>query len=126
MNCIWREDPDSPVGNRVLWITPNVVLPGVAVKPGFPKLAWLKISKTSHRNCARRFSRIVVFFRTEKSTSLKPGPVSEFLPMLPKCTTRLPLTKLTGTAKVDPAGQLFGSVGSQIELLNHWVGFLII
>lgn len=41
--------------------------------------------------------------------------------------TRLPLlAKLTGTAKLEPAGQLLGSVGSHTVLLNHWVGFRII
>lgn len=34
--------------------------------------------------------------------------------------TRDPLTRLTGMANVDPEGQLAGSVGSQIPLLNHW------
>ena len=41
--------------------------------------------------------------------------------------TRLPLpAKLTGTAKLEPAGQLLGSVGSHTVLLNHWVGLRII
>jgi hypothetical protein len=33
-NCICLDDPESPVGNRVLVITPNVVLPTCAVRPG--------------------------------------------------------------------------------------------
>ena len=33
-NCICRADPESPVGKRVLLITPNDVLPTVATRPG--------------------------------------------------------------------------------------------
>jgi hypothetical protein len=33
-NCICLDEPESPVGNRVLVITPNVVLPTCAVRPG--------------------------------------------------------------------------------------------
>src|SRR5262252_4400069 len=33
-NCICLAEPESPVGNRVLLITPNDVLPMVAVRPG--------------------------------------------------------------------------------------------
>src|SRR6266487_39139 len=33
-NCTCRADPESPVGKRVLLITPNDVLPTVAVRPG--------------------------------------------------------------------------------------------
>src|SRR5262245_41194945 len=101
-------------------MTPNVVLPGVAVKPGFPKFAWLKRSNISARNCVRIVSRIFVFLSTEKSTLLKPGPVIEFRPRLPKWRTRVPWTRLTGIAKVESAGQFAGSVGSHTELLNHW------
>src|SRR5262245_30449068 len=129
VNCTWRDEPDSPVGNRVCRITPNVVLPGVATRPGFPKFAWLKISKISARNCVRIASRILVFLRTEKSTLWNAGPVMEFRPRLPKCKTRAPLRKLTGIANVEPVGQFAGSVGSHTELLNHcltsriiWIG----
>ncbi len=36
-NWTCRELPKSPVGNRVLVITPNDVLPGWAILPGWPK-----------------------------------------------------------------------------------------
>ena len=33
-NCICLDDPESPVGKRVLEITPNVELPTCATRPG--------------------------------------------------------------------------------------------
>ena len=54
-NCICRDDPDSPVGNRVLVIRPKPGLP--TTFPGWPKFGWLKRSKNSARNCTRRLSR---------------------------------------------------------------------
>ena len=38
-NCICRDEPESPVGKRVLVITPKDVLPTWAVRPGWPKFA---------------------------------------------------------------------------------------
>ena len=52
-NCTWRDEPESPVGNRVLLITPKEVLRGAAVRPGRPRFDWLNRLKTSIRNCAR-------------------------------------------------------------------------
>src|SRR4029077_1285173 len=80
-NWIWRAEPKSPVGNRVLPITPKDLL--VAVRTGLPKLGWLKISNISVRNC--RLSRSVIFVSlvTEKSVLINPGPVMVSRPRLP-------------------------------------------
>ena len=48
-NWIWREEPASPVGRRVLEILPNVGVP--TMFPGGPKFGWLNRSKMSARNC---------------------------------------------------------------------------
>ena len=53
-NWICRAEPESPVGKRVFVITPNVVLPTVAMRPGSPRLAWLKMLNASTRNCSAR------------------------------------------------------------------------
>src|SRR5436190_18844629 len=47
-NCIWRDEPDSPVGKRVEVTRLKFGLP--TRLPGWPKLVWLNRSKTSVRN----------------------------------------------------------------------------
>jgi hypothetical protein len=47
-NCTCRDDPDSPVGKRVLVILPNPGLP--MTFPGWPRFAWFNRSKISARN----------------------------------------------------------------------------
>ena len=54
---IWREDPASPVANRVLVILPNEGLP--TMFPGGPKFGWLNRSKTSMRNCRSTLPAVV-------------------------------------------------------------------
>src|SRR4029077_7379404 len=80
-NWIWRAEPKSPVGNRVLPITPKDLL--VAVRTVLPKLGGVKISKFSVRNW--RLSRSVIFVSlvTEKSVLINPGPVMVSRPRLP-------------------------------------------
>src|SRR5262249_59788088 len=73
-NCTWRAEPESPVGNRVFEITPNDVLPKVAVRPGCPRFAWLNRLNTSRRNCARAVPLNFRFLMIEKSVLPKPGP----------------------------------------------------
>src|SRR5690242_18669148 len=84
-NCTCRDDPDSPVANRVLVMRPKAGLP--TTFPGCPKLAWLKRSKISARNWIRILSPICVFFTSEKSVLRKPGPITTFRPKLPKRST---------------------------------------
>src|SRR5262245_18637318 len=118
-NCTCRDDPESPVAKRVFVITPKDVLPTCATRPGWPKFAWLKISKNSARNCTRRLSEIRVFFRTEKSVLLKPGPVIVFRPKLPRWKTDTLLISATGRANTESAGQPPGARGSHTVLVNH-------
>ena len=84
-SCTCRDDPDSPVGNRVFVIRPKPGLP--TTFPGWPKFAWLKRSKNSARNCTRILSPNAVFFIMERSVLLNPGPTITLRPKLPKRET---------------------------------------
>src|SRR5215510_6278746 len=86
-NCACRDEPDSPVGKRVLVIRPKDGVP--TTFPGWPKFAWLKRSKNSARNCTRILSPSAVFLITEKSVFLKPGPMITLRPRLPNRATAL-------------------------------------
>src|SRR6266404_938005 len=85
-NWICREEPESPVWQRGLVVTPKLFAApgtnGCATRPGCPKLAWLKTSKNSARNCTRVVSDSFVFLMTEKSVLLKPGPIITLRPRL--------------------------------------------
>src|ERR1700682_2409470 len=73
---IWRDDPESPAGNRVGPISPKVAVdarlgavaePGAVrlagtVATGCPKLAWFSRSNASTRICQLTRSVILVFF----------------------------------------------------------------
>lgn len=72
------------MANRVLLMTPNVVLPICATRPGWPKFAWLKTSKNSARNSISLFSPILVRLMIEKSVLLNLGPIRTLRPRLPK------------------------------------------
>src|SRR5215831_5971729 len=129
-NCNCRDEPESLVGKRVPLVgvmSPKVVLPTVATRPGCPRFAWLKRSKTSVRNCMRKLSVILVFLRTEKSTFLNSGPMITLRPRLPKWKT--PLLD-TGSAKTElevqkPAAVETVTRGSQTVLLNHGAGLAL-
>src|SRR5207249_732835 len=71
-NWICRADPESPVGNRVSEMTPNDVLPTVAIRPGWPRFAWLNRLNTSSRSCARADPTSTMFLMIEKSVLPKP------------------------------------------------------
>src|SRR5215471_7323094 len=73
-NWICRADPESPVGKRVLAITPNEVLPTVAIRPGCPKFDWLNRLNTSTRNCARERPARSRFLMNDRSVLPNPGP----------------------------------------------------
>ena len=51
---------------------------------GEPKFERLNMLKNSARNCKLVRSVKLVFLKTDKSTSARPGPVSVFLPKLPQ------------------------------------------
>src|SRR4029077_18382634 len=104
---ICRDDPESPVGNRVLLITPNDVLPTVAVLPGWPRFAWLNRLKISTRNCARELPASFRFLIIEKSVLPNPGPYITLRPRFPKCAT--------------PAA-LYGSANTELELQEPAAG----
>ena len=55
-------------------IRPNDVLPTLAVRPGWPKFAWLNRLKISIRNCARALPASFTFLMIEKSVLPNPGP----------------------------------------------------
>lgn len=50
---------------------------------GVAKFERFKMLKNSARNCRLIFSAMLVFLKTEKSTSANPGPVSVPLPTFP-------------------------------------------
>src|SRR3954454_300024 len=80
-SCNWRDDPESPVGKRVLLINPKVEVP--SVEKGCPKFVWFNKSKASARNCQLRRSESFVFLIREKSKFEKPGPITTFRPKFP-------------------------------------------
>src|SRR5262245_6103947 len=84
-NWICRDEPASPVGNRVRVILPNVGLP--TMLPGGPKFAWLKRLKMSTRNCTRAREPVVTFLMTERSVLWKPGPATALRARFPKRLT---------------------------------------
>lgn len=80
-------EPKSPVGKRVLVISPKVALP--KFKFGSPKFGWLKISNASARNSEPMRSVILVTLISEKSVSTKLGPMIVFRPSLPAAQARV-------------------------------------
>src|SRR5207237_10125423 len=81
-------------------MTPNDVLPTVAVRPGWPRFAWLNRLNTSTRSCARALPCSFTFLMIEKSVLPKPGPYIGLRTRLPKCATP---AALYGSAKTDDA-----------------------
>src|SRR5262245_27590955 len=117
-NWICRAEPESPVGKRVLEMTPNDVLPTVAVRPGRPRFAWSNTLNTSSRSCARAAPASRTFLITEKSVLPKPGPMSALRGRLPKWATP---DASYGNAKRDALVHDPATRGSQTMLLaNHW------
>ena len=79
--CICREEPESPVGNLVLLIKPNVLVP--TVTPGWPRFGWFRTSKASARISNLIFSRILVCLISAISTLAKSGPMMTLRPRFP-------------------------------------------
>src|SRR5215472_16976020 len=75
-----RIRPSAP--EFALEITPSVAVSIVC--PGIVKRGWLKRSKDSARNCTLLDSVIRKFLKSERSKLNSPGPISTFLPELPK------------------------------------------
>src|SRR5206468_3836589 len=121
-NWICRADPESPVGNRVLLITPNDVLPTVAVRPGWPRFAWLNRLKTSTRSCTRAAPDSVTFLMSDRSVSPNPGPMIEFLERFPKCATPLAEygSAYTELELHEPAAGAAMRGSQTVLLANHW------
>jgi hypothetical protein len=66
--------------------TPDVSALGLRLLLGFRKLGWFKKLTASIRSCTLPCSHpgILQFLASEKSTSVRSGPRSEFLGLLPK------------------------------------------
>src|SRR5262249_14444791 len=61
-----------------------IEVPENTVVFGGPRFTWLNALKNSARNCNETRSFRAVFFKSERSTSARPGPRSVPLPTLPK------------------------------------------
>src|SRR5580704_15256662 len=100
------------------------VLPGVL---GTAKLGWFKILKNSARNCTLKDSEIFLiglFLKTEKSSSVVPGPIKELRLALPRRLKHSSEPVGKGPPKVGGAGSQFaaqkagfGAAGT----VKHWV-----
>src|SRR5262249_4466206 len=82
------------------------------VRFGFPKFAWLKISKASARNWRLIRSVSFVFFTIEKSVFKKPGPAIAFLPRSPKW-------QVVGSTFPKLVNPVHGNTNA-VGVLNHW------
>ena len=69
--------------------TPDVSAFGLRLLLGFRKLGWFKTLTASIRSCSlpRSHPGIPQVLASEKSTSVRSGPRSEFLSLLPKVLT---------------------------------------
>ena len=102
-------------------MTPNAVLPTVAVRPGWPKLATLNRLNTSTRSCTPRRARQADVLDDRRSVSLNAGPTIALRGRLPKWNTPLGDTGSANTELElhEPAAGA-AMRGSQTLLLNHW------
>src|SRR5215469_17503506 len=77
---------------------------------GWPRLTWLKALKKSARNCRLTDSLMGIDLAMARSASMKPGPISELRPRLPKVPNagRANAPKLVGqgdgTQVLPPSG----------------------
>src|SRR5438445_8401702 len=89
---------------------------------GGAKLAWFIMLKISARNCALKFSEILLmrlFLNTEKSRDVMPGPIKILRPALPRRLKHLRSPAGSGPPKVGGAGSqfavqkaIYGAVGT--------------
>lgn len=52
-----------------------IAVPENTIALGVPKLEWLSALKNSARNCKRTCSEMLVFLNSERSSSVRPGPL---------------------------------------------------
>src|SRR3982074_3321473 len=98
-NCIWFEVvpgevmvPAPPVPGGAASDAP-VLSKRALLSTGGEKFGWLKILKTSTRNCALKVSDIflnLLFFNRDKSKLISPGPVNGLRPEFPSRLAHVP------------------------------------